>query len=50
MIYNLSQPNTTLESIGAITPYTFTFNGLILLFIVVIVLTLVAVVCVKRMI
>ena len=49
-MYNLSQPNTTLESIGAITPYTFTFNGLILLFIVVIVLTLVAVVCVKRMI
>lgn len=31
MIYNISAPNTTLESIQAITPYTFTFDGLIVI-------------------
>jgi len=50
MIYNISAPNTTLESVHAITPYTFTFNGLIVIFIIVIILTLIAVICAKRMI
>jgi len=50
MLYNLTEPNTTLESIHMISPYTFTFNGLILLFTIVIVLTLIIVIYVKKMV
>jgi len=49
MIYNISQPNTTLDSITAITPFTFTFNGIILLFIIVIILTIISVICIKKL-
>jgi hypothetical protein len=50
MIYNVSPPNTTLDSIQMITPYTFTFEGTIALFIIVIILTLIMVLCIKKMI
>jgi hypothetical protein len=49
MIYNISAPNTTIESVQAISPYTFTFNGMIVLFIIVIILTLITVICIKKM-
>lgn len=48
MFYNLSQPNTTLDSLHTISPYTFHFNGLIVLFIIVIVITLISVIYVKK--
>lgn len=50
MFYNISQPNTTLDSIQMITPYTFTFNGVIVLCIIVIILTLISVICIKKLI
>jgi len=48
MMYNITPPNTTLDSIQLIKPYTFTFEGLILLFIIVIILTLITVIYVKK--
>lgn len=48
MFYNLSQPNTTLDSIQMISPYTFTFNGVIILCTVVIILTLISVILIKK--
>lgn len=48
MMYNISAPNTTLESIHAIQPYNFTFNGLIVLFIIVIAIMLIMVICIKK--
>lgn len=49
MIYNISQPNTTLDSIDLIHPYVFTFNGLILLFTIVIILTIILVIGIKKL-
>jgi hypothetical protein len=50
MIYNVSPPNTTIDSIQMTTPYIVTFEGLILLFIIVIILTIFFVICVKKLI
>ena len=50
MLYNISSPNTTIDSIQMTTPYVVTFEGLILLFSIVIILTILLVVCIKKMI
>lgn len=50
MIYNISSPNITLDSIQVLPQYTFSLNGLILFFIIVITLTLITVICAKKMI
>jgi len=50
MLYNLSAPNTTIDSIQMTSPYVVTFEGLILLFIVVIILTILLVISVKKII
>jgi hypothetical protein len=50
MLYNISPPNTTLDSIQMFSPYTVTFDGLIILFTIVIILTLLIVICIKKMI
>jgi hypothetical protein len=50
MFYNISQPNTTLDSINIIPPYTFSISGLILLFIIIIIVILLFVISAKKMI
>jgi len=49
MIYNVSAPNITIDSISTTPPYMFSTSGLIVLFIIVIILTLISVICVKKM-
>ena len=50
MMYNVSPPNTTLDSIQMTSPYVVTFEGLILLFIIVVILTIFFVICIKKLI
>ena len=49
MLYNLSEPNITIDSIAATPPYMFSTTGLIVLFIIIIIITLLSVICVKKM-
>lgn len=49
MMYNISQPNLTLDSISTTQQYMFSTSGLIVLFIIVIIVTLITVICVKKM-
>jgi|WetSurMetagenome_2_1015567.scaffolds.fasta_scaffold09965_3 hypothetical protein len=50
MLYNISSPNTTIDSIQMVTPYIVTFDGLILLFTITIILTIFFVICIKKLI
>ena len=49
MIYNVSEPNATIDSIHGMLNYTFSTTGLIIFFIIIIIITLITVICVKKM-
>lgn len=49
MIYNLSPPNATIDSITNSQQYIFSTTGLIIFFIIIIIITLITVICIKKM-